>query len=103
MESARPAEAVRIASGIGAWKKTEVSYLLLGEAVRVIATDPFDFVDEDNFTRYLPMALEGKRPFYVDSAFADWSALDGTQYPFEKIVKEDIPAIMAGFDRFIVM
>ena len=53
--SHRPAEAIRIAAGVGAWKKVDVSLYLHGEAVRILDDATGDFVDEEQFTRYLPM------------------------------------------------
>jgi len=53
--SHRPAEAVRIAAGVGAWKKVDVSLYLHGEAARILDEAAGDFVDEEHIERYLPM------------------------------------------------
>ncbi|HAB18225.1 MAG TPA: hypothetical protein PLX89_00480 [Verrucomicrobiota bacterium] len=63
--SARPAEAVRIAAGVGTWKKAEVTLYLRGPAVRAVSEFTDDLIDEDNFTRYLPIVGEFPRPIYV--------------------------------------
>lgn len=72
-ESHRPAEAVRIAAGVGAWKKAEVNVYLLGEARRILDEPAGDFIDEEHFTRYLPMLQEGGGQVFVhkdDKEFA---------------------------------
>jgi len=53
--SPRPAEAVRIAAGVAAWKKVEVSLYLHGEATRMLEEATGNFVDEEHIERYLPM------------------------------------------------
>jgi hypothetical protein len=71
--SHRPAEAIRIAAGVGAWKKVDVSVYLCGEAARILDDTPGDFVDEEHFTRYLPMLQEGAGKIYAhkdDQEFA---------------------------------
>ena len=61
--SARPAEAIRIAAGIGVWKKTDVTLLLRGPVAGYSLQEYADeLVDEDNFTRYLPLVAESPRP-----------------------------------------
>jgi hypothetical protein len=57
--SHRPAEAVRIAAGVGTWKKVAVSLYLYGEGKRILDDAPGDFVDEEHISRYLPMMDQG--------------------------------------------
>ncbi len=85
-ESHRPAEGVRIAAGIGAWKKTDVTLLLRGPAAGYSLLEYVDdLVDEDNFTRYLPIVVEHPRPIYLEESFTDLAALEGSPWPFEVI------------------
>jgi len=84
--SARPAEGVRIAAGIGAWKKTDVTLLLRGPVAAYSLQEYADeLVDEDNFTRYLPIVAESPRPIYVEDTFTDRAALDGSPWKYEII------------------
>lgn len=72
--SGKPAEAIRIAAGVSAWKKADVSVYLRDAAVLALGEETADLVNEDNFTRYLPMLAETKNPVYVqkdNSALAD--------------------------------
>ena len=64
-ESHRPAEAVRIAAGIGGWNKTEGDVLLLGPASRVLSPWADEFVDGENYDHYLPILREWKRPVFL--------------------------------------
>ena len=64
-KSHRPAEAIRIAAGVGVWKKVEVLVYLHEAAVLALSEYPDDLVDEENYTRYLPMLRESERPIYV--------------------------------------
>ena len=63
--SGKPAEAIRIAAGVSAWKKTDVTVYLRDDAVLALGEDTTDLVNEDNFTRYLPMLAENNCPIYV--------------------------------------
>ena len=65
--SHRPAEAIRIAAGVSAWKKVDVSLYLHGEAARMLDDAAGDFVDEEHIERYLPM-LDAKNIYVKDFA-----------------------------------
>jgi hypothetical protein len=65
--SARPAEAVRIAAGVGASKRAEISVYLRGAAVRALAESPDSLVDEDNYTRYWPLVAEAAQSIYAQA------------------------------------
>jgi hypothetical protein len=65
-DSARPAEAIRITAGVAAWKRAELNLYLRGPAVHSLTEFADELVDEDNFTRYLPMLAEWQRPVLVE-------------------------------------
>jgi hypothetical protein len=84
--SARPAEAIRIAAGIGAWKKTDVTLLFRGPVAGYSLQEYADeLVDEDNFTRYLPLVAEHQQPIYIEETFPDLTALEGSPWKYEVI------------------
>ena len=56
--SPRPAEAVRIAAGVGAWKKIAVTVYLWGAAVLALSEYPDELTDGDHFRQYLPLVTE---------------------------------------------
>ena len=63
--SPRPAEAVRIAAGVGAWPRVETTLYLRGAAALAVGEFSDDLVDGENFARYVPLVLESGRPIYV--------------------------------------
>ncbi len=84
--SARPAEAIRIAAGIGAWKKTDVTLLFRGPVAGYSLQEYADELkDEDNFTRYLPLVVEHPQPMYMEESFTDLAALEGSPWKYEVI------------------
>src|SRR5271154_6844988 len=83
--SARPAEGIRIAAGIGAWKKTDVTLVLRGPAGYSLQEYADELVDEDNFVRYLPLVAESPRPIYLEDSFTDTAALKGSAFNYEII------------------
>ncbi len=94
--SARPAEAVRIAAGVGAWKKMEVNLYLRGPGVLALTEYPDDLVDEDNFTRYLPIIGEFGRPVLVQRGAAWLAELGAARLPFREIPDEELAAVSAA-------
>ena len=99
--SARPAEGIRIAAGIGAWKKTDVTLLLRGPAGYSLQEYADELIDEDNFTRYLPIVVEGPRPVYVEDSFADLAALEGSPWRYEVISPERTAELIGANDYLI--
>lgn len=63
--SGRAAEAVRMAAGLSAWKKIEVSLYLCDAAVLMLQPATERLIDEENFARYFPILQENGRPIYI--------------------------------------
>ena len=59
--SHRPAEGIRIAAGVAAWRKVDVRLYLGGAAVLALSSDVDDLVNEESFREYLPMLNESGR------------------------------------------
>jgi hypothetical protein len=93
--SPRPAEAVRIAAGVGAWKKAEITLYLRGPAVLALSEYPDELVDEDNFVRYLPLLREGGRPVYVEAGNPFLADLGEPPLPFQKIDDHQLAELAA--------
>ena len=95
--SHRPAEAIRLAAGVAAWRKVPVSLYLSGPAVVAVNPDVDDFVDEESYTRYLPMLAEFGSQIFVESE----SHLSGEpgQTPHRKISRSEFThlALQAGY------
>lgn len=81
--SGKPAEAIRIAAGVGAWKKTEVSIYLCDAAVLALSEDTADLVNEENYTRYLPMVAEQPGRVFVQKNNPTLSDLGESPIKFE--------------------
>ncbi len=99
--SARPAEGIRIAAGIGAWKKTDVTLLLRGPAGYSLQEYADELIDEDNFTRYLPIVVEGPRPIYLEDSFDDLPALEGSPWRYEVISPDRAAQLVRENDYLI--
>jgi hypothetical protein len=99
--SARPAEGIRIAAGIGAWKKTDVTMLLRGPAAYSLQEYADELVDEDNFVRYLPLVAEAERPIYIEHSFTDFPALEGSAFRYEVISRDRSRELILSHDYLI--
>ena len=99
--SARPAEAVRLAAGVGTWKKADVTLYLRGPAVRALGEWVDDLVDEDNFTRYLPIVGEAGRPVFVQRGAAELADLGDAPLSFEEIDDAQL-AVLAARSNYIL-
>ncbi len=73
--TARPAEAIRVAAGLGAWKKVAITVYLRGPAIRALGEWVDELRDEDNYTRYLPLLVEAGRPIYVQAGAPELAEL----------------------------
>ncbi len=96
--SARPAEAIRIAAGVGTWKKIDVSIALCEAAVLALSEFPDELVDEDNFVRYLPIIREFGRPVYVETGAPLLEQLGESPVPWERVTISQLAAMAAGSD-----
>jgi sulfur relay (sulfurtransferase) DsrF/TusC family protein len=93
--SPRTAEAIRIAAGVGAWKKAEITLYLRGDAVLALSEFADEFVDEDNFTRYLPIVGEAGQPIYVQKNAPQLAELDEPVLKFTEISDDDLAGLAA--------
>jgi len=93
--SHRPAEAVRIAAGVGAWQKAEVTLYLRGPAVLAVGEWVDELVQEDNFTRYLPIVRDFGRPVYVQHAAPELADAGEPSLPVEPIDDACLAALTA--------
>ncbi len=83
--SGRPAEAVRIAAGLAVWKRIEVTVYLRAAAVLILGEETDELVDQDNFTRFLPILGESGRPIYVQEGTPWLASLGQSALPFREI------------------
>ena len=94
--SPRPAEAIRIAAGVGTWRKTTVHVYLRDPAVLALGEWPDELVDGDNFSRYLPILGEWGRPIYVQRGAPMLAHLGQPSLPFEEIDVDRLAMLAAG-------
>ncbi len=83
--SAKPAEAVRIAAGVGTWKKADITVYLRGPAVLALSEYVDELIDEDNYSRYFPIVGEFGRPIYVQRGAALLGEIGESPLKFEEI------------------
>lgn len=96
--SPRPAEAVRIAAGVGAWKKVEVTLVLSQSAVLALREFPDELIDEDNYVRYLPIIGEWGRPVYVETGAPLLEDLGESPVKYERITVAQLAQMAAASD-----
>jgi len=99
--SGRPAEAIRVAAGIGTWKKVEVLLYLRGAAILSLSEFSDEWIDEDNFSRYLPILQEWGRPVYVQKGASELALLGEPLTPFEE-VSDAQWASLAGRSTYVL-
>ncbi len=99
--SPRPAEAVRIAAGVGAWGKVAVTLYLHDAAVLALGESAEELVDGDYFIRYLPLVTERARPVYVQRGAPSLMELGQACVPFESIEERRL-AELAAASRYVV-
>jgi len=95
-QSGRPAEAVRIAAGVGAWKKVRVALYLREAAVLVLGEEAEALVDGEHYARYLPVLRELGGPVYVQKRAALLGQIGQATSPFEEISDEQLAGMAAA-------
>jgi hypothetical protein len=65
--SHRPAEAIRIAAGIAAWKNVAVHLCLRGPAPFLLSGDPEEIIDGDSLHEYLPVLRRTHVPVWIET------------------------------------
>jgi len=94
----RTAEAIRIAAGVGAWKKIDVTLVLCESAVLALREFPDELIDEDHFTRYLPILGEFGRPVYVETGEPLLEDLGESPVRYERIGVPQLAKMAAESD-----
>ena len=94
-ESHRPAEAIRIAAGLGTGDNS-IKVILYGESVRILSPDEDDLEDIDIIEKFLPIIKEWEIPLYVDSVSLAGIDLKRSPYEFCPVDNEEVSEILAG-------
>ena len=90
---ARTVEAIRVAVGVGTWKRVDVAVYLAGPAVLAAAENIDDLVEADNLVRYTPLLRNLGRPVYIDGSFRP--GLTETSVPIEAIDRAGLAKLAA--------
>ncbi|MBM3839188.1 MAG: hypothetical protein FJ398_14715 [Verrucomicrobia bacterium] len=93
--SARPAEAIRIAAGVGAWKQVDVRLLLHGAAALALGESPEEWVDADHFIQYLPIIRDLGRPVYLEKGNAFLNLLGQPICPIQELTQTELATLTA--------
>lgn len=98
--SHRPAEGIRIAAGIGAGQKVAVSLYLRGAAVLALSEYPDELVDDENYTRYLPIIGELGRPVYVEKGSRYLTEMGQIACRYQEVSDQEL-ALLAAQNTYV--
>jgi hypothetical protein len=93
----RVAEAVRIAAGIGVWKRNTLAIYLRDAAVLALSPDAGDWLDGDAFVRYLPLLQQAAHPVYVQKENRWLHELGEPSVPFLAVSDSQLANLMLEF------
>ena len=99
--SPRPAEAVRIAAGVGACREVAVSIYLCGSAVLALSEFPDDLADGDNFNRYLPLVGESGGMLYAQRGAPLLKEIGHSPFAFRESGDDELAALVMKNDYVI--
>lgn len=99
--SARPAEAVRIAAGLSANGRLDVTLCLRGASMLALSGDSDDFSDGDHFTRYLPVVAESGRIVTAPSDSDAPLISEPLVVPTRNLSQEELAHLVASSDRIL--
>jgi hypothetical protein len=95
-QSGRAAEAVRIAAGVGAWKKVAVAVYLREAAVLALSDAAEDFPDGELFKQCLPMLAESPRTIFVQKGAKMLSGLGQATAAFQEMSDDQLAEMVAS-------
>ena len=99
--SPRPAEAVRIAAGVGAWRKAAVTIYLRDAAVLALSEFPDELTDGLIFSRYLPLVGESSGEVCAQGS-APWvRGVGRAPVSFREIDDEEL-ATLASENHYLI-
>lgn len=93
--SPKPAEAVRIAAGIGAWKRVQVILYFRGPAVLVLGEHTDALIDGAAFGRYLPLLRDLGRPIYVQAGSRSLKDIDTSEFRTAEISDPQLAGLIS--------
>ena len=91
--SPKPAEAVRIAAGVGVWEKAEITLYLRGAAVLALGEFAEDLIDGENFTRYLPVVAESEQTILAQAGTPPLKELGEARVKYKPIDDAELARI----------
>ena len=97
-ECSRPAEAVRIAAGIGAWRKVQVHLYFEGPAVRALDEYADELAEGELFGQYLPAVPDHGGKILVDQGNLLLKSIQPS-VPFEPISSDALQRFAAQADH----
>src|SRR5688572_2379625 len=97
-KSERPAEAVRIAAGVGAWRKVQVHLWFDGAAAAALDEFADELPNGELFTQYLPSIPEHGGRILVESTNPALRSIKPS-VPVERTSAEELRQFAAGMDH----
>jgi len=95
-KSGKAAEAIRMAAGVGTWKKVDVLVYLHGPAVLALSEYVDELVDEDNFSRYFPIIGEWGDSIFAQADEPLLEEIGESPLKFKRIDMREVSRISAG-------
>ena len=93
--SHRPAEAIRIAAGVSAWKKVNIRIYLRDPAVRALSEITDTLVDEDIFLDYLSSVTSLENPIYIQKGSPQLAGMGKPTLSHEEISEAQLAELAA--------
>lgn len=94
-ESHRPAEAIRMAAGLGTGNNS-IKIILSGASVRVLSPEEEDLEDMDIIEKFLPIIKDWEIPLYINRDSLAGIDLMKSPYAFRTIDNEGVAEILAS-------
>ncbi len=100
--SHRPAEAVRIALGLGG-SEHPIQILLLGEAAQILTVELEGLKEGEALERYLGTLSEWKTPFYIEKGHALDDEVDRERFNVREVSEKEQADLLAFAERVLVL
>ncbi len=94
----RPAEAIRLAAGVGSWQKVKAAVCLCGPAILIVGNDVEDLHDAVHIHQYLPALASRPDTIFLQQGSPFLNLIDSSDKPFPIVPRHAFPDFLASYD-----
>lgn len=94
----RPAEAIRLATGVGSWQRVKTAVCLCGPAVLILGNELEALIDADYFHQYFPALASRPYAIFLQQDSPYLNQIHALDKPVPIVPRHAFPDFLASYD-----